>query len=140
MISLFVLLCLLKSSRPYIKKVITTDITNEEFMFVNSLIIGAASFIYAYIYKKHKLCNITNLSTKQLGCVLLLSTITIATSVLYFVLNDENGVLKNMFIIKGIGIIVAMLIGILFFEERLTIRQKIGVGSICLGLFFIKND
>jgi len=32
MIPLFILLCLLKSSRPYIKKVITTDITNEEFM------------------------------------------------------------------------------------------------------------
>ena len=140
MILLFVLLCLLKSSRPYIKKVITTDITNEEFMFVNSLIIGFVTFIYAYVYKKHKLCNITNLSTKQLGCILLLSIITIATSVLYFVLNDDNVVLKNMFIIKGIGIIVAMVIGILFFEERFSIKQKIGIGSICLGLFFLRND
>ena len=140
MISLFILLCLLKSSRPYIKQVITTDITNEEFMFVNSLIIGLVSFIYAYVYKKHKLCNITNLSNKQIGCILLLSVITIATSILYFVLNEENGVLKNMFIIKGIGIIVAMLIGTLFFEESLTIKQKVGVGIICLGLYFIKNE
>ena len=109
-------------------------------MFVNSLIIGLVSFIYAYVYKKHKLCNITNLSNKQIGCILLLSVITIATYVLYFVLNDENGVLKNMFIIKGSGIIFAMLIGTLFFEESLTIKQKVGVGIICLGLYFIKNE
>ena len=95
------------------------------------------SGLYAYGYKKENIMNLTRLEWTQYLTILGLSTITIYSSLAILEL-EEVSVLKTAFILKAFSMIILVIIGIFFLEEKVTSKDISGILLIILGCFLIK--
>jgi hypothetical protein len=139
MLPLIVGLSLLNTFRPYLRSHITTDIASWEFIFINSVVIGTISFIYAYIYKREKITNLFSLKWTQYIAAILIGSLTVLSTAVYLAYEKGN-ILKTNFLWRGISSVVFIVAGLFFFGEKMMPNQIVGVLVIVAGSFLIAMD
>jgi drug/metabolite transporter (DMT)-like permease len=128
----------LKVFRPHIRKNVLDNISNGEFIFLNSLFIGILSFVYTYIYKKEDINNITSLTLLQYLALLFLASLTIVSSIFIFIL-QERGIITETFIMKMISAIMVLVVGVFIYNENITPKQFTGIILGILAILLIKG-
>jgi len=131
-------LSILGTFRPYLRKHITQDINPWEYLFINSIVIGILSFIYCYFHKKEKISNLLSLSATQYCSVVIISSLTILSS-LVFLSMEKNNSLTTSFLWKGVSAVAFVGTGMLLFEEKVTTTQLIGIITIIIGSFLVAS-
>ena len=139
MLPLLVGLSLLNTFRPYLRSHITTDIASWEFIFINSVVIGTISFIYAYIYKREKITNLFTLKWTQYIAAILIGSLTVLSTAVYLAYEKGN-ILKTNFLWRGISSVVFIVAGLFFFGEKMMPNQIVGVLVIVAGSFLVAID
>jgi len=139
MIPLIAGLSMLNTFRPYLRSHITTDIASWEFIFINSVVIGFISFIYAYIYKREKIANLFTLKWTQYMAAILIGSLTVLSTAVYLAYENGN-VLKTNFLWRGISSVVFIVAGLFFFGEKMFPNQIVGVLVIVAGSFLVAMD
>jgi drug/metabolite transporter (DMT)-like permease len=113
-----------------------TTIASWEFVFLNSLVIGTLSFLYAYVYKREDIMRLTSLSWSQYGAILAIGAVTVLSTMVYLAYEAGN-VLKTSFLWRGISSVVFVLSGLFLFGEKMEINQIVGIGIIIAGSFLV---
>ena len=122
--------------RPYLRNHVMTTIASWEFVFLNSLVIGTLSFLYAYVYKREDISKLMSLSWSQYGAILAIGFVTVLSTVVYLAYEAGN-VLKTSFLWRGISSVVFVLSGLFLFGEKMEINQIVGIGIIIAGSFLV---
>jgi drug/metabolite transporter (DMT)-like permease len=112
---------------------ITTDIASWEFIFINSIVIGTISFIYAYIYKREKITNLFTLKWTQYIAAILIGSLTVLSTAVYLAYEKGN-ILKTNFLWRGVSSVVFIVAGLFFFGEKIMPNQ------IVAGSFLVAID
>jgi len=135
----FMLTSLVNTFRPYLRNHVMKAIASWEFMFVNSIVIGILSFIYAYFYKKEDLTKLATLSWSHYGAILGIGGATVLSALVYLSYEQGN-VLKTNFLWRGVSSVVFVLSGLFLFGEKVAINQLVGIGIIIAGSFLVSMD
>lgn len=125
--------------RPYIKKHITTTLTDCEFLLLNSLLIATIVIYYGYFHKKENFNNITEMSLFQIMCLTIFAVITVFTSLEVFKLESQNIIATNV-LLKSVSFILFIVLGVVMFNEVVTYRQGLGFGLIAFGLYLSSSN
>lgn len=125
--------------RPYLRSHILQDMEAWEFIFINSIVIGLISFIYAYIYKQEKISKLFSLKWTQYCSAILIGSLTVLSTLVYIAF-EANGILKANFLWRGISSVVFILAGLFLFGEKMFPNQIVGVLIIVAGSFLIAMD
>jgi len=131
-------LSFIKTFSPYIRNHIMKGITPWEFMFVNSILIGVICFVYTYVHKKEKFSNLWTLTPTQIGAIVLLSTLTVVSGLVYLSMEQDN-VLTTNFLWRGIGAAVFVVTGMVLFNERMEWHQLLGIVAIIGGSLLVAH-
>ena len=134
-----ILTSLMNTFRPYLRSHIMTAVASWEFVFLNSLVIGTLSFIYAYVYKQENLSKLMTLSWTHYAAILGIGAATVL-STLVFLSYESANVLKTNFLWRGISSVVFVLSGLFLFGEKLEMNQLVGIGIIIAGSFLVSMD
>ena len=132
-------LSMLNTFRPYLRSHITMDIASWEFIFINSVVIGFISFIYAYIYKREKITNLFTLKWTQYIAAILIGSLTVLSTAVYLAYEGKD-IIKTSFLWKGISSVVFIVAGLFFFGEKMFPNQIVGILVIIAGSFLVAMD
>ena len=132
-------LSMLNTFRPYLRSHVMTNIQAWEFIFINSVVIGTISFIYAYIYKRERLSNLFSLKWSQYCAAILIGSLTVLSTAVYLAYEGAS-IIKTNFLWRGISSVVFIVAGLLFFGEKMFPNQIVGVLVIVAGSFLIAMD
>jgi len=132
-------LSMLNTFRPYLRSHVMTNIQAWEFIFINSVVIGIISFVYAYIYKRERLANLFSLKWSQYCAAILIGSLTVLSTAVYLAYEGAN-IIKTSFLWRGISSVVFIVAGLLFFGEKMFPNQIVGVLVIVAGSFLIAMD
>jgi uncharacterized membrane protein len=124
--------------RPYIKKHITTTLTDCEFLLLNSLLIASIVVFYGFFHKNESFSNISGMSLFQLMCWALFSLITVFTSLEIYKLESYDIISTNV-LLKSVSFILFVVLGVVVFNEEVTYRQGLGIFLIAFGLYLSSN-
>ena len=113
-----------------------TAVASWEFVFLNSVVIGTLSFIYAYIYKRGDLSKLTTLSWTHYVAILSIGGATVLSTLVYLSYESAN-VLKTNFLWRAISSVVFVLSGVFLFGEKVEVNQLVGIGIIIAGSFLV---
>jgi len=119
---------------------IMEDVEIWEFIFINSLVIGFLSFLYAYIYKQEKITKLLTLSWTQYCAAILIGSLTVLSTAVYIAYDQANGILKTSFLWKGISSVIFIIIGLFLFGEKMLPNQIVGILVIIAGSFLVAMD
>jgi drug/metabolite transporter (DMT)-like permease len=139
MIPLIAGISFLNTFRPYLRSHILQDMEIWEFIFVNSIVIGAISFMYAYLYKKERLSNLTNLSWTQYCAAIFLGGLTVFSTAI-FIAYESQSILKTNFLWRGVSSVVFIMVGLFLFGEKVLPNQIVGILVIIAGSFLVALD
>jgi drug/metabolite transporter (DMT)-like permease len=139
MIPVILGLSMVNTFRPYLRSHVMTNIQSWEFIFINSIVIGIISFVYAYIYKRERLSNLLSLKWTQYAAAILIGSLTVLSTAVYLAYEGEN-IIKTSFLWRGISSVVFIVAGLLFFGEKMFPNQIVGVLVIVAGSFLIAMD
>ena len=134
-----VLTSLMNTFRPYLRSHVMTAVASWEFVFLNSVVIGTLSFIYAYIYKRGDLSKLTTLSWTHYVAILSIGGATVLSTLVYLSYESAN-VLKTNFLWRAISSVVFVLSGVFLFGEKVEVNQLVGIGIIIAGSFLVSMD
>lgn len=132
-----VVLGLIKSLTPYIKKHLISQLAYHEFLLINNaFIIFFVSLIscYHYFYKKETYGNLKKLDINNFFVVGVLAFLTICSSYILSKIDFNNVGLVST-IIKLFSNITVLGLGFLLFNETLTKFQIIGVIFSIIGIY-----
>jgi len=115
------------------------DVEVWEFIFINSVVIGLVSFIYAYIYKQEKITKLFTLKWSQYCAAILIGSLTVLSTAI-FIAYEAEGIMKANFLWRGVSSVVFILTGLFFFGEKMFPNQIVGVLVIVAGSFLIAMD
>ena len=132
-----IVLGLIKSMTPYIKKHLISQLAYHEFLLINNaFVILFVSLIscYHYFYKKETYENLKKLDINNFFIVGVLASLTIFSS--YILSNIEfNNVGLISTTIKLFSHILVLGLGFLLFNETLTKYQIVGVIFCIIGIY-----
>lgn len=132
-----IILGLIKSMTPYIKKHLISQLTYHEFLLINNVfVILFVSLIscYHYFYKKETYENLKNLDINNFIIVGILAFLTIFSSYILSKIDFNNvGLIST--IIKLFSNITVLGLGFLLFNETLSKFQIIGVVFCIIGIY-----
>jgi uncharacterized membrane protein len=139
---LVLLLTVIKSSKPYLRKYITTTLNIQEFLLVNNVFVSLlvfSMFCYNYFngYENYK--NIKRLDYKQVFLLILFSLLTIGSSFIFSKLENNNTAITNT-IIKLFSNVMFLVIGFIMFEEKISYRQLLGLLFCGIGIYLTSKN
>ena len=138
---------ILKSMEPFFRKDVLQTLNNEEFLFINTLMISLLIIVYTlymYITKKTTL-NITSklksFSFIQIVFLLALAFITFISTVSIFKISSEFNTQNLNALVKTLTTVFALFIGVTFYNEQYTATQIYGIIITIVGIYLItKKD
>ena len=139
---LLVILSILISYTPFVKKILLESFTFDEILFLRFLFIQIPLllyFMYKICFTKTKMSFLKKLNYKHICYVngMILTSI-IGASIYYFLINKAQ-VSNVVPILSPLIIIFTLLIGFLYFKENLKKNEIIGICTIVIGIFVIKS-
>ena len=132
-----IVLGLIKSITPYIKKHLISQLAYHEFLLINNaFIILFVSLIscYHYFYKKEPYENLKKLDINNFFIVGVLAFLTVFSSYILSKIDFNNVGLINT-IIKLFSNITVLGLGFLLFNEKLTKFQIVGIIFCVIGIY-----
>jgi len=116
-----------------------TAVASWEFVFLNSVVIGTLSFLYAYAYKQEDLSKLFHLSWTHYASILGIGAATVLSTLVYLSYESAN-ILKTNFLWRAISSVLFVLSGLFFFGEKVDMNQLLGIGIIIAGSFLVSMD
>lgn len=116
-----------------------TAVASWEFVFLNSVVIGTLSFLYAYVYKQEDLSKLTTLSWTHYAAILGIGGATVLSTLVYLSYESAN-VLKMNFLWRAVSSVVFVLSGLFLFGEKVEVNQLVGIGIIIAGSFLVSIE
>ena len=138
---------ILKSMEPFFRKDVLQTFNNEEFLFVNTLMISLLIIIYTLymhftkkstlnVYKKLK-----TFSFAQIIFLIALAFITFISTVSIFKVSAEFNTQNLNALVKTLTTVFALAIGVTFYNEQYTATQIYGIITTIVGIYLItKKD
>lgn len=140
----FLGITLLKILNPYFRKHLLDTIDAHDLLFINGFIMAiliSIIFLYQVIVNKtlnKTITNYNNLTYTQIGCLIILCSMGIVSSLLLFELDqNHNTPFLNHIFLKSGGIILLLFISIIIFEEEYNLYQLFGITLASLGLIIL---
>ena len=137
----------LKSMEPFFRKDVLQTFNNEEFLFVNTLMISLLIILYTlymHFTKKSQLNvlkKIRNFSFVQVVFLVALAFITFISTVSIFKISSEFNTQNLNALIKTLTTVFALGIGVAFYNEQYTATQIYGIITTIVGIYLItKKD
>lgn len=137
-------LVILWTLNPFLKKQLVSKINSEEYFFVNHIVVSIFVTLYFfYSYSKNKInyntvSNITKMSKKELTILFIGGLFSVMSSrLLPHIISLKKDVSYLISNIQPIVIVLTAFIGYLFFQESLNRNKFIGIFLIVMGLFFV---
>ena len=127
---------------PYFKKISSKNLTKDEYLILNHVIVSVILTFYGvYLYKNNK-CDykkLISLDFKQSFMCVVSAIISIVGGFVLVNLVKENDTSMVMSHIEPLVILFTTAIGVLFLHEKINKQQLIGIGMITAGVYFIKK-
>jgi multidrug transporter EmrE-like cation transporter len=128
--------------RPYFRKHVMNTLDPHDFFFVNSFFISVCVILYfgyIYLFKneivKRTYTNCSKLTLSQIGSLILIAFITIASSLLFFHMEKYvNTPFINNIVLKGMSLIMLFLISYFIFDEVYHGGHLLGIGLTLAGI------
>tara|TARA_A100001035_G_scaffold278606_1_gene277824 strand:+ start:339 stop:782 length:444 start_codon:yes stop_codon:yes gene_type:complete len=137
----------LKSMEPFFRKDVLQTLNNEEFLFINTLMISIliiAYTIYMYFTKKTTMNigkKLKTFSLAQIVFLIALAFITFISTVSIFKISKEFNSQNLNALIKTLTTVFALIIGVTFYNEQYTATQIYGIIITIVGIYLItKKD
>lgn len=130
--ALFLIGALSAGSRPFFQKGVLTKISSAEFIALQILILIIISIIVVW---KNKTFTKLNTFTKQTWMFLFASmVVTLLSAYIYFTLLKNSKPSLVVAILSPLTIVFTIIIGRLFFEDKLTVLELVGIFLIIVGV------
>lgn len=140
---LMVLLIICWTINPFFKKNVSNKLSAGEYMIYNHCICSVIIFLYTLflIYShKYDINSFKKLTTED-GLISIFGAITtVASSIFLIRLLQENDASYIMPHIQPCVMLLTMIIGFYFFNEKLTKNKLLGTILITAGLFFLNKS
>ncbi len=143
----FAIIILIKTIRPFIRKKLTSNISDENFMFINGLFILVLLTIYNLLQNSSKsniisssFDTIQSLNCYQIVIFLFLGAMTIMTTLSMLDLDKTSNQSSNIVLLKGLSTLSAVLFGAYMNNEKLSQNKIIGISIILVGIYFINKS
>mgnify|MGYP005646320547 CR=1 FL=1 len=133
-----ILIVVMTSINPYIKKNITKSMNKITFIAVTSIIILFINIFYVY-YNNFKLSDLKTITSKDCSYCVLTSILSIAPSLIYLNLIQKENINFLEPLIKPLGLLITALFGIILFKENMCKKQIIGGLIILIGTYIFLN-
>ena len=137
----------LKSMEPFFRKDVLQTLNNEEFLFINTLMISVLIILYTlymYMTKQSTLNVFSKLKTfsfTQLVFLVALSFITFISTVSIFQISSQFNTQNLNALVKTMTTVFALFIGVTFYNEQYTATQIYGIIITIVGIYLItKKD
>jgi drug/metabolite transporter (DMT)-like permease len=132
---------------PFFRKDVLQTLNNEEFLFINTLMISIliiAYTIYMYFTKKTTMNigkKLKTFSLAQIVFLIALAFITFISTVSIFKISKEFNSQNLNALIKTLTTVFALIIGVTFYNEQYTATQIYGIIITIVGIYLItKKD
>jgi uncharacterized membrane protein len=137
----------LKSMEPFFRKDVLQTLNNEEFLFINTLMISVLIILYTlymYMTKRSTLNVFSKLKTfsfAQIVFLISLAFITFISTVSIFQVSKEFNTQNLNALVKTLTTVFALFIGVTFYNEQYTATQIYGIIITIVGIYLItKKD
>ncbi len=137
----------LKSMEPFFRKDVLQTLNNEEFLFINTLMISVLIILYTlymYMTKRSTLNVFSKLKTfsfAQIVFLIALAFITFISTVSIFQVSKEFNTQNLNALVKTMTTVFALFIGVTFYNEQYTATQIYGIIITIVGIYLItKKD
>ena len=141
-IYLIIILSLIISYSPFIKKILLQTFTLDEVIFLEHLFFTIPLIlymVYMVFFTKKKLGFIKKLSVNHICYIVLMTITSIIGGFLYYFLINHMPMTKVAPILSPLIIIFTVLIGIGIFKEKLYTHEIIGIILIIIGIYITKS-
>jgi len=133
-LAIFVLV-LFRSFRPFLRKILLKKINSDEFFIIESLLyLIPVLFFIIYLLIKKDLSFFSKLDGSDYGILFFIIGSGVVTYLIYMNLINKNRASYIVPIIASLSIAVLALIGYIFYNERLTTSEIIGIIIIIIGV------
>lgn len=139
---LILILTMIKSLKPFMRKYITTTLNIQEFLLVNNVFVSLlifSIFCYNYFNGYENYTNIRKLDYKQVILLILFSLLTIGSSFIFAKLENNNTVITNT-AIKLFSNVMFLVIGFIMFKEKITYKQLLGLSFCGIGIYLTSKN
>jgi uncharacterized membrane protein len=140
-----IMLVLLWTMNPFIKKKIMGNIDSETYFFINHIIATVFVIIYFFyklLNRKSKL-SFTKVSdfSKQDKIYLVIGGLlsVLASRLLPYIISLNKDVTYLISNIQPVVILLTAIIGFAFFNEKIDTKKMMGIGLIIIGLLFMNT-
>lgn len=140
-----IMLVLLWTMNPFIKKQIVGNIDSEMYFFINHIIVTVFVIIYFFyrlMNKNNKLSSIkvSNFSKQDKIYLVIGGLISVlASRLLPYVISLNKDVTYLISNIQPVVILLTAIIGFAFFNEQIDTKKMMGIGLIIIGLLFMNT-
>ncbi len=132
--AIFVLV-LFRSLRPFLRKILLKKINSDEFFIIESLLyLIPVLFFIIYLLIKKDLSFFSKLDSSDYGILFFIIGSGVVTYLIYMNLINKNRASYIVPIIAALSIAALALIGYIFYNERLTTSEIIGIVIIIIGV------
>ena len=138
------ILILLWTINPFIKKKILGNLSSEDYFFINHIIVTVFVIIYFFYKKMLKKNEISennliqktlNLSKKDKFFIIIGGIVTlISARLLPFIISLKYDISRIISNVQPLIIILSAILGYIFFDEKINKKRCLGIFIICLGL------
>ena len=140
-----IMLILLWTMNPFIKKKIMGNIDNEMYFFINHIIVTVFVLIY-FFYRlmnrdsKLSFVKIGDLSKEDKTYLVIGGIVSVlASRLLPYIISLNKDVTYLISNIQPVVILLTAIIGFAFFNEHIDTKKLIGIGLIIIGLLFMNT-
>jgi uncharacterized membrane protein len=143
-ILLLVLLIVCWTLNPFLKKVMTQTFTSHEFLMVNNIVMLLLLSIYYMATRFSKklpdieLGKLLTLTPYQYTVLVGGSLMSLVSALVFLMLIKMEDISKLVSISQSITIIASIAVGCMFFNEKLSIKEVVGIMLMVAGITIIK--
>lgn len=138
-----IMLVLLWTMNPFIKKKIMNNIDSEMYFFINHIIVTVfviIYFLYRLMNKKLSFVKINTLTKEDKTYLVVGGVITVlAARLLPYIISLNKDVTYLISNIQPVVILLTAIIGFAFFNEQIDTKKMMGIGLIIIGLVFMNT-
>lgn len=141
-IYLLILLSILISYTPFVKKILLKTFSFDEILWVQFLFVQIPLVMYCaykYLFTTTKMSFLKKITYTHISCIMLMLITSIIGTSIYYTLIKKSQVSNIVPILSPLIIIFTLLIGFLYFKEKLKKNEIIGICTIVIGIFVIKS-
>ena len=138
---------LLKTIDPYYRRHLTTNSLNpQDYLYLETFIytfILVIFVIFKYFYNKNEAVetfkNLQNIELKHLIFMVIISVFFIYSTIMIYENEHTNTAFMNNILLRGGTLIGILLVGIIFYKEKYTWKQIIGIVFTLVGIYLLMN-